>query len=144
MIEDVFQAAIDILAEGGSAAMSTIISSKGSLPMSEKSKMLVTPEGKMEPRPVKVVGQKGTNWIITEGLKAGDKVIVEGTMLAAMSGAQKVQPKEWTPPQTQKPAAAASAPAQAAATSEVQAASATPAVPKVQAASSASAASAAK
>lgn len=106
--------------------------------------MVVTPEGKMEPRPVKVVGQKGTNWIITEGLKAGDKVIVEGTMLAAMSGAQKVQPKEWTPPQTQKPAAAASAPAQAAAASEVQAASATPAVPKVQAASSASAASAAK
>jgi xanthine dehydrogenase accessory factor len=47
MIEDVFQAAIDILAAGGSAAMSTIISSKGSLPMSEKSKMLVTPEGKI-------------------------------------------------------------------------------------------------
>ena len=47
MIEDVFQAAIDILSEGGSAAMSTIISSKGSLPMSEKSKMLVTPEGKI-------------------------------------------------------------------------------------------------
>ena len=106
--------------------------------------MVVTPEGKMEPRPVKVVGQKGTNWIITEGLKAGDKVIVEGTMIAAISGAQKVQPKEWTPPQTQKPAAAASAPAQAAAASEVQAASATPAAPKVQAAPSASAASAAK
>ena len=93
---------------------------------------------------MKVVGQKGTNWIITEGLKAGDKVIVEGTMIAAMSGAQKVQPKEWTPPQTQKPAATASAPAQAAAASEVQAASATPAAPKVQAASSAPAASAAQ
>ncbi len=47
MIEDVFQAAIDILDEGGAGAMSTIISSKGSLPMSEKSKMLVTPEGKI-------------------------------------------------------------------------------------------------
>ena len=45
MIEDVFRKAIDILEEGGNAAMSTIISSKGSLPMSEKSKMLVTPEG---------------------------------------------------------------------------------------------------
>ena len=94
--------------------------------------MVVTPEGKMEPRPVKVVGQKGTNWIITEGLKAGDKVIVEGTMIAAMSGAQKVQPKEWTPPQTQKPAAAASAPAQAAAASEVQAASSAPAASAAQ------------
>ncbi len=47
MIDDVFQAAIDILNEGGQAAMSTIISSKGSLPMSEKSKMLVTPEGQI-------------------------------------------------------------------------------------------------
>jgi xanthine dehydrogenase accessory factor len=47
MIEDVFRVAIDVLEEGGSAAMSTIIASKGSLPMSEKSKMLVTPEGKI-------------------------------------------------------------------------------------------------
>jgi xanthine dehydrogenase accessory factor len=47
MIDDVFQTAIDILKDGGQAAMSTIISSKGSLPMSEKSKMLVTPEGKI-------------------------------------------------------------------------------------------------
>ncbi|WP_301537879.1 efflux RND transporter periplasmic adaptor subunit [Kingella kingae] len=59
--------------------------------------MVVTPEGKMEPRVVKVTGQKGGNWVITEGLKAGDKVIVDGTMIAAMSGAQKVQPKEWQP-----------------------------------------------
>ena len=47
MIEDVFKSAIDILEHGGKAAMSTIIASKGSLPMSEKSKMLVTPEGKI-------------------------------------------------------------------------------------------------
>lgn len=47
MIEDVFATAIDILNHGGQAAMSTIISSKGSLPMSEKSKMLVTPEGQI-------------------------------------------------------------------------------------------------
>jgi xanthine dehydrogenase accessory factor len=47
MIEDVFKSAIDILDRGEKAAMSTIISSKGSLPMSEKSKMLVTPEGQI-------------------------------------------------------------------------------------------------
>ncbi|MCZ6871916.1 MAG: XdhC family protein [bacterium] len=47
MIEDVFETAIDILNRGGQAAMSTIIASKGSLPMSEKSKMLVTPEGQI-------------------------------------------------------------------------------------------------
>ncbi|MGQ4809616.1 putative xanthine dehydrogenase subunit A [Candidatus Entotheonellaceae bacterium PAL068K] len=47
MIEDVFKSAIDILDQGGQAAMSTIVASKGSLPMSEKSKMLVTPEGQI-------------------------------------------------------------------------------------------------
>lgn len=47
MIEDVFKSAIDILDRGETAAMSTIISSKGSLPMSEKSKMLVTPAGQI-------------------------------------------------------------------------------------------------
>ena len=51
--------------------------------------MVVTPEGKMEPRPVKVVGQKGTNWIITEGLKAGDKVIVEGRHVRRAKSAAK-------------------------------------------------------
>ena len=45
MIEEVFQRAIDLLDKHEQAALSTIISSKGSLPMSEKSKMLVTPEG---------------------------------------------------------------------------------------------------
>jgi len=47
VIEDVFKAAIDLLDKQEQAALSTIISSKGSLPMSEKSKMLVTPEGKI-------------------------------------------------------------------------------------------------
>ena len=47
MADNVFEAAIDILERGEQAALSTIISSKGSLPMSEKSKMLVTPEGKI-------------------------------------------------------------------------------------------------
>ena len=44
---NVFEVAIDILGRGEQAALSTITSSKGSLPMSEKSNMLVTPEGKM-------------------------------------------------------------------------------------------------
>lgn len=47
MIDDVFKTAIDLLDKREKAAISTIISSKGSLPMSEKSKMLVTPEGKI-------------------------------------------------------------------------------------------------
>lgn len=84
--------------------------------------MVVTPEGKMEPRVVKVTGQKGSDWVITEGLKAGDKVIVDGTMIAAMSGAQKVQPKEWQPANKQ-PASSATAPSASAPATNVQAAS---------------------
>jgi membrane fusion protein (multidrug efflux system) len=41
---------------------------------------LVTPENKAAFQPVKVGERVGKNWIVTEGLKAGDKVIVEGFM----------------------------------------------------------------
>ena len=94
--------------------------------------MVVNAQGGMEPRVVKITGQKGTNWVISEGLKAGDKVIVDGTMIAgqmiARTGANKVQTKEWQPENASAPQAAASgansaAPTPAAA-SEIQAASA--------------------
>lgn len=57
--------------------------------------LIVNADGQMQPREVHVTGQKGNNWVITKGLNAGDKVIVDGTMIAAMSGAKKVQAKEW-------------------------------------------------
>ena len=59
--------------------------------------MIVNAEGGMEPRVITIAGQQGGNWIVTGGLKEGDKVIVEGIMLAAMSGSPKVQTREWTP-----------------------------------------------
>jgi len=101
--------------------------------------MVVNAQGGMEPRVVKVTGQKGSNWVISEGLKAGDKVIVDGTMIAgqmiARTGANKVQTKEWQPENASAPQAAASgansatptpaaASAEKAAASEIQAASA--------------------
>ena len=58
--------------------------------------MIVNAQGGMEPREVTVTRQQGTNWVITAGLKAGDKVIVDGTSIAGMTGAKKVTPKEWT------------------------------------------------
>ena len=64
----------------------------------QDSVMIVNEKGGMEPRVVTVAQQYGTNWIITEGLKAGDKVIVDGIAIAGMSGAKTVTPKEWTPP----------------------------------------------
>lgn len=63
--------------------------------------MIVNAQGGMEPRVVTVVQQYGSNWIISDGLKAGDKVVVDGTSVAGMMGAQKVTPKEWAPPSEQ-------------------------------------------
>lgn len=60
--------------------------------------MIVNAQGGMEPRVVKIAGQQGNNWIITEGLKNGDKVIADGIMIAGITGAKKVTPKEWQAP----------------------------------------------
>ncbi|HNQ05439.1 MAG TPA: efflux RND transporter periplasmic adaptor subunit [Thiobacillaceae bacterium] len=46
--------------------------------------LLLTPEGMVEPRPVKTAGLSGSDWIITEGLQGGEQVIVNGL--------QKVRP----------------------------------------------------
>jgi membrane fusion protein (multidrug efflux system) len=37
-------------------------------------------EGKAEPRPIVVGEWTGTDWVVTSGIKAGDKVIVDGLM----------------------------------------------------------------
>lgn len=60
--------------------------------------MVVNVDGTMAPKVVTVRQQQGSNWIITGGLQAGDKVVVEGLSIAAMSGAKKVTPKEWSNP----------------------------------------------
>lgn len=49
-----------------------------------QSVLTVDAEGKVAPRPVKLGGMAGTDWIVNEGLKPGDKVIVNGL--------QKVRP----------------------------------------------------
>jgi membrane fusion protein (multidrug efflux system) len=46
--------------------------------------LLVGADGMVTPRPVKTGGLSGDNWIITEGLKGGEQVIVDGV--------QKVRP----------------------------------------------------
>ena len=46
--------------------------------------LIVNAQGKIEPRPLKVAGTQGPNWIVESGLNPGDKVIVQGTL--------KVQP----------------------------------------------------
>ena len=44
--------------------------------------MIVGPENKMTPRPVKTGGMAGSNWIISEGLSGGEQVIVNGLQKA--------------------------------------------------------------
>lgn len=70
--------------------------------------MIVNAQGGMEPREVTVAQQQGANWIVTSGLKDGDKVVVEGISIAGMTGAKKVTPKEWMPSENQASAPQAS------------------------------------
>jgi membrane fusion protein (multidrug efflux system) len=65
--------------------------------------VLVVGEGnKPAPRPVKVGSSQNGQWVITDGLKAGDRVIVDGFQKMFVPGAP-VTPVPW------QPAAAASA-----------------------------------
>ncbi|HJV62667.1 MAG TPA: efflux RND transporter periplasmic adaptor subunit [Albitalea sp.] len=67
--------------------------------------MVVGPDGKVSPRPVKVGAAQGGQWLVLEGLKPGEMVMVDG--FQKLRGPAPVKPVPWT-------AAAASAPASAA------------------------------
>jgi len=69
--------------------------------------IVVTPENRAMFRPIKVGERVGPNWIVTEGLKPGEKVVVEGIQklqLAAASNPEfakegvPVSPKPYQPP----------------------------------------------
>ncbi len=51
-------------------------------PKGEAMVMVVGAGDKVEPRPIKVVRTIGDNWLVSEGLKAGDRVILEGIQKA--------------------------------------------------------------
>lgn len=51
-------------------------------PMGEAMVMVVGAEEKVEPRVIKVVRTVGENWLVSDGLKPGDRVILEGTQKA--------------------------------------------------------------
>ena len=53
-------------------------------PKGQATAMVVGADGKVQPRPVKVSRTVGSRWLVEDGLKAGDRVIVEGL--------QKIQP----------------------------------------------------
>ncbi len=79
--------------------------------------MVVDAEGKVSPRPVKLGGARGNQWVVLGGLKAGEQVMVDGFQ-KMMNPKAPVKAVPWAP-------SAASAPAQSASVaSAVSAASA--------------------
>jgi membrane fusion protein, multidrug efflux system len=80
--------------------------------------MVVGEGGKAAPRTVKIGGASGSNWIVLEGLKAGEQVIVEG--FQKMRPGAPVKPVPWAGAGAQ---AAAAGPAAAAASAPASAAS---------------------
>jgi membrane fusion protein (multidrug efflux system) len=74
--------------------------------------MTVNAESKVEARPVKVAQSLGDKWVVTDGLAAGDRVIVEG-LQKARPGTQ-VQAQEVGAARPAAPAGAGAAPAAAA------------------------------
>jgi membrane fusion protein (multidrug efflux system) len=76
--------------------------------------MVVGADGQVAPRPVKLGGAVGNQWVVLEGLKTGEKVIVDG--FQKLRPKQPVKPVAWTPPAAAgasgaAPAASAPAPA---------------------------------
>lgn len=70
--------------------------------------MIVDAKGAIESRPITTVGVQGQDWIVTEGIKTGEKIVVEG--IAKVKAGQTVTTKPYQP---QAEAPTASAPATA-------------------------------
>ncbi len=77
------------------------------LPTGQAIAMVVNAKGVIETRPITTVGVKGQDWIVTEGLKAGDKVVVDG--VAKVKEGQEVSTKPYQP-QANAPQAQGAAP----------------------------------
>jgi membrane fusion protein (multidrug efflux system) len=70
--------------------------------------MVVAPDGKVAPRPVKVGGDQGGQWVILDGLKPGEQVMVDG--FQKLRPNSPVKPVPWNGGRPAAPAPAASAP----------------------------------
>ena len=78
--------------------------------------MVVGADNKPQRRPVKIASAQGNQWVVTDGLQPGERVIVDGFQKMMVPGAP-VQPVPWQP-------GAAAMPAQAGAPAGPRAASA--------------------
>ena len=80
--------------------------------------LVVGADGKPEKRTIKIGSAQGTNWLVQDGLKPGEKVIVEGFQKMMVPGAP-VKPVPWAKGAS-APAGAASAAAPAASAASAQ------------------------
>ena len=58
--------------------------------------MVVGTDGKVVPRPIKVGGQQNGQWVILDGLKTGEQVMVDG--FQKLRGGAPVKPVPWQAP----------------------------------------------
>ncbi|BEH09322.1 MULTISPECIES: efflux RND transporter periplasmic adaptor subunit [Geobacter] len=77
-------------------------------PQGEAMVLVVGAEEKVEPRIIKVVRTVGENWLVSDGLKAGDRVILEGIQKARPGTQVKAVPF-GAKPEAAAPAAASQA-----------------------------------
>ena len=75
--------------------------------------LVVGDDNKVAARPVKTGSAQGNSWVITDGLKAGDRVIVEG--IQKTKPGAPVKPVPWKGPAAEAGAAPGAAPAASAA-----------------------------
>jgi len=70
--------------------------------------MVVGPDGMVKPRPVKLGGARGTQWVVLGGLKAGEQVMVDGFQ-KMMNPKAPVKAVPWQASAASAPASPASA-----------------------------------
>jgi membrane fusion protein, multidrug efflux system len=68
--------------------------------------MVVGADGKVAPRPVKIGSAQGGQWVVLDGLKAGEQVMVDG--FQKLRGPGPVKPVPWQPGAASAPASGAS------------------------------------
>jgi membrane fusion protein (multidrug efflux system) len=74
--------------------------------------MVVGADNKPTPRTVKIASGQGSNWVVTEGLQEGERVIVDGFQkLQMLPPGTPVKPVPWQPQAQATAAAAPAAPA---------------------------------
>jgi membrane fusion protein, multidrug efflux system len=72
--------------------------------------MVVDDKGQVSPRTVRIGGSQGSDWVVLDGLKPGEQVMVDG--FQKLRPGAPVKPVPWSPPGA-APARAASGPASA-------------------------------